>query len=1197
MSRGLNPFRSLVWPGVGPRVDWQRAWPELAVIVTAALLFGRRAPATDLLGLLVAGTGMWWLGVVLGTGRLGRTWAGLMFTFAGVVATAYGQQYGSLVLGCAWLPWALAWGLAAMQAQRGLYAALAAAALGLTLLAGDTGLTVATLLVTALLVLLAAIGLNEARRPRLAFDRTSALIVLVAGALGCGLAAIQLLPVLAGAAAERWPAVLDPAAGGLAGVLAALFTKPAGNSAALAAYVGIVPLLCLVGLPQAVRSKAQRPLVGLGLLVALALTVAATGWLTAVRLPAALLAWVVVALFALAGAGLDALWQQALANLTLRRVRVPEAAAWAAARVGLVVLPVAALWAAGNLYATHRPLLLSTLAAGNRLGLSDLLRSNLAQQPVAFWIGAVMSGASFLGVLALIVSDHRARRRRIETEAIYREGVLQPESALGLPDGTQVHVTITPSGEGAAEEEAPAAIEPATAQSVEPAVLAAIDPAVAQSVGSAAQPAAPARQALDRMPVLPANASVWASRIAWVLFVLGLGVYLLTRLWGIEHFPIFFFTDEATFALLAEDLLSRGLRDAQGAFLPLYFEVAGNRWTPVLAVYAHLPAVAILGKSILATRTTAALVTLLCPIAVALSLKSVFRVRYWWAGALLVAVVPTWFLHSRTAFEWLMMASCYACFLLSYLLYRTRSPKFLFAAILFGAFTFYNHASGQLVMAAVTLFLLISDFRYHLKNWRTILLGLLLVALLAIPILRFQAQHPGAMFTHLRAVDSYWFRDVPLVDKLRQFASTYLYGLSPAYWFVPNAHDLERHRMMGYGNLGFIMLPLVLSGAVLCLWRVRSPAHRAVLLAVLAAPAGAATAEVAITRMMAFVPPACIIAGLGLNLFLEWAGKALRPASEQSGKLTANSRLVNGALALVVFAGLSGASLWMLRDAVKNGPTWYTDYELYGMQYGARQLFVEAIPEFLAEHPDMTVAVSPNWANGTDTFIRFFFPREQQFTRVQMRDVRYYMVDRRELSPGVEFVMTPEEYEQAKTSGKFKSIDVDRTVPYPDGRVGFYFARLAYADNLDEVLAKEREERSRPVIEQLELDGQSVQVSHSQLDIGLLPNAFDDDAYTLIRGLEANPLVFDFAFPQSRQIGGLSATFGSMDFTLKISLYADGAVEPVVYEQSFRGLPPDPTAEVLFDQGPTLVSRLRLEVLQLNAGTETHIHVREIKFK
>ena len=783
-------------------------------------------------------------------------------------------------------------------------------------------------------------------------------------------------------------------------------------------------------------------------------------------------------------------------------------------------------------------------------------RYEFSFSPASFKVGLALSLASIVGLVGFAVTDRRSKRRRFKTRAVYSGGMLQPETPLDIPDSTPVRLTVEPYSEPISEDVS--------------------DPKVAARVG-------------------PETAGL--ARFGWILFGLGLFVYLFTRLWHIDQFPIFFFTDEATFALLAEDLLSRGLRDAQGAFLPFYFEVAGNRWTPVLAVYTHLPAIAIFGKSIIATRATSAVVTLLCPIAVALILKSIFRVRYWWAGVLLVAVVPTWFLHSRTAFEWLTMASCYACFLLSYLLYRTRSPRFLFVAILFGAATFYNHASGQLVMAAVTLFLFISDFRYHLKNWRTILLGLLLIALLAIPLLRLQTQHPGAMMTHLRVIDSYWFRDIPLVDKLRQFSATYVYGLSPAYWFLPNAHDLIRHRMMGYGNLGFVLLPFVLIGALLCLWRVRSPVHRVLLFAALAAPAGAATAEVAITRMMAFVPPVCIIAGLGLNLFLEWVGKLLQSAPERSGNFTASSRRVYSILALVVFAALSGASLWMLRDALRNGPTWYTDYQLYGMQYGARQLFVEAIPEYLETHPNTTVMVSANWANGTDTFIRFFFPREQQFSRVQMHDVRYYVAERRELSPDIELVMTPEEYEQAKASGKFKSVDVDHTVPYPDGRVGFYFAHLAYVDNLDEILSKEREERSRPVVEQVELDGQSVEVSHSRLDIGRLPDAFDGDAFTLVRGLEANPLVFDFAFPQPREIGGLAAAFGSMDFALKVSLYADGVVEPVVYEQTFSGLPPDPKVEMLFGQGPALVSRARLEVLQLNAGTETHIHVREIKFK
>ena len=43
----LRPFRSVVWPGMGPKLDIERDWPELAFIALAVLFFWRGALAAD----------------------------------------------------------------------------------------------------------------------------------------------------------------------------------------------------------------------------------------------------------------------------------------------------------------------------------------------------------------------------------------------------------------------------------------------------------------------------------------------------------------------------------------------------------------------------------------------------------------------------------------------------------------------------------------------------------------------------------------------------------------------------------------------------------------------------------------------------------------------------------------------------------------------------------------------------------------------------------------------------------------------------------------------------------------------------------------------------------------------------------------------------------------------------------------------
>ena len=129
----------------------------------------------------------------------------------------------------------------------------------------------------------------------------------------------------------------------------------------------------------------------------------------------------------------------------------------------------------------------------------------------------------------------------------------------------------------------------------------------------------------------------------------------------------------------------------------------------------------------------------------------------------------------------------------------------------------------------------------------------------------------------------------------------------------------------------------------------------------------------------------------------------------------------------------------------------------------------------------------------------------------------------------------------------------------------------------------------------LEIGGQAVDLVYSKLDMGRPDDLFDGDVATLARGLEANPFVLEFNYPEPRPIRGLSADFASMDFIVTAKLFADERAEPQVYTQEFRGLPPDPHIEMAFAGAPATVRKLRLEVQQLQSPADVHIHVREVK--
>jgi hypothetical protein len=300
---------------------------------------------------------------------------------------------------------------------------------------------------------------------------------------------------------------------------------------------------------------------------------------------------------------------------------------------------------------------------------------------------------------------------------------------------------------------------------------------------------------------------------------------------------------------------------------------------------------------------------------------------------------------------------------------------------------------------------------------------------------------------------------------------------------------------------------------------------------------------------------------------------------------------------VAIFLVLAGSSFQLLDDALTNGPRWYQDYTLYGQQWGAVQVF-RAAREALDSNANTQVLVSSTWANGTDLLLQFFFPPSSaSASRVAIGHVDTFMGARQPLSPDILFVMTPDEYQRATTSGKFSTVQVERVINYPNGRPGFYFARLAYAPDLDAKIAAEKEARRALVDDQVAIDGEMVSVRHTRIDVGGLRELFDGETQTLGRFNGGNPAVLEFRFPRPRTTRGVRIVLSAGNWEVTAQLTAASDQGPAVYTQTINSPGRDPDFELALSRDGSDVSDARLEIRQIGAEDTAIIHVRELQFK
>ena len=744
---------------------------------------------------------------------------------------------------------------------------------------------------------------------------------------------------------------------------------------------------------------------------------------------------------------------------------------------------------------------------------------------------------------------------------------------------------------------------------------------------------------------------------AW-LFIFAIAIYLVTRLIGLTQFPIYFFTDEAIQSQSMIDLINNGYRDSTGVWFPTYFR-NGEYYNLGLSVYLQwLPSI-LFGKSAVATRAASVFVTLIAAISIGIILRDVFKIKYWWTGTLFLSITPAWFLHSRTAFETAEFVAFYAGTLCAYLLYRHKSPHYLYLTIFLGVLSFYTYSPAQVIMPLTAIGLLISDWRYHWENRRAMLIGLALTMMLALPYIRSSINNPNAPFAHLHTLWSYWFEKIPLSEKIARYLLEFGIGLSPWYWYIPNNRDLLRHLMKDYGNIMIATLPFALLGMAYILRNLRLPACRTILIAFLISPAAAALVQISITRALAFVVPAAILTAIGFEQVLQWIEDPKKRLVELSAGLGPTSRRITAALlilligiliafiskesinrmtfsalalilalqvsgvlewlaqsltrahivtnqkswkpsqtiiALSAFIVLSGTNVHMLNDALRNGPLWFTDYGMGGMQYGAFQIF-DIIEQYLGEHPDAHIIFSPDWANGTDVVARFFL---RDPSSIQIGSVRGHITQKLPLDDSTLFIMTPQEYDIVMESAKLTDIHVKKIIPYPNGKPGFYFVQLRYADNIDGIFAAEKAVRQAPQESVVAIDGQEVKLGFPYLDSDLQAESmalvFDNDPYTLAKTFETNPFVIEMTFPAPRTLNGFSIIIGSTKVQITLKCYPAPGAQPTSY--TFEGEGTRIKPELSFDlPTPTQAQVLQVETLDLLSSSTAKVHIWELKLR
>jgi hypothetical protein len=121
-------------------------------------------------------------------------------------------------------------------------------------------------------------------------------------------------------------------------------------------------------------------------------------------------------------------------------------------------------------------------------------------------------------------------------------------------------------------------------------------------------------------------------------------------------------------------------------------------------------------------------------------------------------------------------------------------------------------------------------------------------------------------------------------------------------------------------------------------------------------------------------------------------------------------------------------------------------------------------------------------------------------------------------------------------------------------------------------------------------------VRHTPFEAGSLADLFDGDPDTTVLTSGANPAVIEFDFGEVVRVTGLTLTADMRDLGLTFQGFAEG-LQPARYEAEFKNRGTDPFLDITFDPPPGLLSRVVIEIEDLNAPPGASVALRELALR